>query len=121
MGWTTDVRFPAGAGIFFYSPPRPDRHRGPPILPPSAYRELFPPAVKLWRHEADLSPPSSAKVKNPCSYTSTPPYAFMAWYLVKLSGNFTYHHHHHQRRVMPRNLCGFCNLISNISPPITGS
>jgi hypothetical protein len=33
--------------------------------------------------EADHSPPSSAKVKNEWSYTFTPPYVFMEWYLVK--------------------------------------
>jgi len=36
------------------------------------------------------SPPSSAEVKNLCSYTSSPNYAFMAWCLVKHRGNFTY-------------------------------
>jgi len=34
-------------------------------------------------NEADHSPPSSAEVKNAWSYTSTPPYVFMAWCLVK--------------------------------------
>jgi hypothetical protein len=29
MGWTTGVRFPAGAGISFSSAPRPDRLWGP--------------------------------------------------------------------------------------------
>jgi hypothetical protein len=39
--------------------------------------------VKWLGNEADHSPPSSAKVKNAWSYTSTPPYIFMAWCLVK--------------------------------------
>jgi len=33
--------------------------------------------------EADHSPPSSTEVQNAWSYTSTPRYVFMAWYIVK--------------------------------------
>jgi hypothetical protein len=45
----------------------------------------------MWLgHEADHSPPSSAKVKNVWSYTSTPQYVFMAWCLVKHKDNFTF-------------------------------
>jgi len=36
------------------------------------------PAVKQPECEADHSPPSSAEVKNVGSYSSTPPYVFMA-------------------------------------------
>jgi hypothetical protein len=39
--------------------------------------------------EADHSPPSSAKVKNAWSYTSTPQYAFMVWCSVKKSTRTT--------------------------------
>jgi hypothetical protein len=39
--------------------------------------------------EADHSPPSIAEVKNAWSHTSTLPYVFMAWYLVK-HRNFTF-------------------------------
>jgi hypothetical protein len=46
--------------------------------------------VKRLGHEADHSPPSSAKVKNVWSYTSTPQYFFMAWCLVKHRDNFTF-------------------------------
>jgi hypothetical protein len=28
---------------------------------------------------------------NACSHTFTPPYVFMAWYLVKQRGNFTFY------------------------------
>jgi hypothetical protein len=35
--------------------------------------------LKWPGREADLSPPSSAKVKNVWSYNSTPQYALMAW------------------------------------------
>jgi len=43
---------------------------------------LFP-GVKRPGSEADHSRPSSAEVKNAWIYTSTPPYAFMAWCFVK--------------------------------------
>jgi hypothetical protein len=42
--------------------------------------------VKLLGHEADHSCPSNAEVKNAWSYTSTPPYAFMAWCPVRAQG-----------------------------------
>jgi hypothetical protein len=46
--------------------------------------------VKRLDREADHSPPSSAKVKNAWSYTSTPPYVFLVWCLVKhRDNNFT--------------------------------
>jgi hypothetical protein len=45
--------------------------------------------VKWPGCEADHSPPSSAEVKNACSYTSTPQYVFTAWCLVKHRDNFT--------------------------------
>jgi hypothetical protein len=45
--------------------------------------------VKRPGPEADHSPPSSAEVKNAWSYTSTPQYVFMTWYLVKHRDNFT--------------------------------
>jgi hypothetical protein len=43
--------------------------------------------VKQPGHEADHSPPSSAKVKNAWSSTYTPQYVSMAWYLVKHRDN----------------------------------
>jgi hypothetical protein len=46
--------------------------------------------VKWPDHEYGHSPPSSAEVKNVWSYTSTPPYVYMAWCLVKQRHNFTY-------------------------------
>jgi len=33
--------------------------------------------------ETDRSPPSSTEVKNSWIYTSTPPYVFMPWYIIK--------------------------------------
>jgi hypothetical protein len=41
------------------------------------------PEVKLPGHEADHKLPSSAEVKNLLELSSTPPYFFMAWCLVK--------------------------------------
>jgi hypothetical protein len=43
--------------------------------------------VKRLGHEADRSPPCSTEVKNAWGYTSTPPYVFMAWCLVKHNDN----------------------------------
>jgi hypothetical protein len=40
--------------------------------------------------EADHSPPSSAKVKNVQTYTSTHSHIFMVWCLVKHRDNFTF-------------------------------
>jgi len=41
-------------------------------------------------HEADHSPPSNAGVKNAWRYTSTPQYAFMAWFSIKHRDNFSF-------------------------------
>jgi len=35
--------------------------------------------VKRPERQVDHTPPSSAKVINECGYTSTPPYALLAW------------------------------------------
>jgi hypothetical protein len=48
------------------------------------------PGIKRPGREADYSPPSSTGVKNAWTYTSTPPYVFMAWHLVKYRHNFTF-------------------------------
>jgi hypothetical protein len=42
----------------------------------------FPPELKRPGREADHSPPTSVQVKKTWTYTSTPPYVFMAWCLV---------------------------------------
>jgi len=46
--------------------------------------------VKQPGCKAGLSSLPSAKVKNVWSYTSSPPYIFMAWYLNKHRDNFTF-------------------------------
>jgi hypothetical protein len=42
--------------------------------------------AKSLRREPEHSPPPSAEVKNVWSYTSTPPYVFMVWCLIKHQG-----------------------------------
>jgi hypothetical protein len=41
-----------------------------------------------WDKAAHHSPSFSAVVKNAWSYTSIPPYIFIAWWLIKLRDNF---------------------------------
>jgi len=60
---------------FFSSTPRPIRFWGPPSLLTNGYR--------VPGREADHSAPTNDEVKNAWSYTSIPPYVFMAWCLVK--------------------------------------
>jgi len=54
----------------------------------------FSPGVKRPGYKADHSPPYSAEIKNVWKYTSTPPYVFVVWCLVKktekLTFNFTF-------------------------------
>jgi hypothetical protein len=75
---------------FFSSPPRPDRLWGPPSLLSNGYQGLFSPGVNWLGNEAVYSPASSPEVKNARSYTSTPQYVFMKWYLFKHRDNFTF-------------------------------
>jgi len=62
---------PSSRRDVFSSPPRPDRLWGASVTA----------GVKWLGREADHSPPSSAEVKNVRSYTSTPQYVFMVWYV----------------------------------------
>jgi hypothetical protein len=60
-----------------------------PIQPPIQWVPgALSPRVKQVGREGDHSLPSSVEVKNAWSYTSTPPYVFMALYLAKKRGNF---------------------------------
>jgi hypothetical protein len=47
------------------------------------------PGGKRPGRESAHSPPSSAEVKSAWCYTSTPQYAFMSWYSVKVKTTFT--------------------------------
>jgi hypothetical protein len=74
------VRIPVGSRIFS-SPLCPDLLWGPPSLLSNGYRE-FSSRIKRQGREADHSFPTSAEVKKMWIYTSTPPYAFIAYYLI---------------------------------------
>jgi len=62
---------------------------GPNILPPSAWPVFFTWEQQLI-HEADHSCPSSAAVKNACSYTSILQCVFKKWYLIRQSDKFKF-------------------------------
>jgi hypothetical protein len=62
MGWTAGVRFPAGARDFSLLSVQ-THSRVHPASYPVGNRGSFP-GGKVAGHEADHSPPSSAKVKN---------------------------------------------------------
>jgi hypothetical protein len=72
------------------SPSCPDWCWGPPSLLSNGYQGALSSGVKQLGHEADHSPPSSAKVKNMWHYISTPQYIFMVWCSVKHRDNFTF-------------------------------
>jgi hypothetical protein len=55
------------------------------------------PGVKRPGRESDHSPPASAEIKKMWIYTSTPPYAFMAQYLIRSAQGlylFTFYYCH---------------------------
>jgi hypothetical protein len=63
---------------------------GPIELPTQIVRGILSPGAKRPGHEADHSPLYSADVKNTWSDTSSPPYGFTSWCLVKYRDNFTF-------------------------------
>ena len=73
---------PSRSRRFCFSPKCPDWLWGPINLLFNRYQGYFSPVKRLW-HEADHSPPSSAKVKNELSHTSTSLYAFTAWAFIQ--------------------------------------
>jgi hypothetical protein len=73
-------RVPVGSRIFSSSR-RPDRFWGPSSLLSKGYRGLFQ-WVQRHGREANYSPSTSAEVKKTCIYTITPPWVFMAQYLI---------------------------------------
>jgi len=98
-GWMTGVRFPAGAGIFFF------------------FATASRPAVGLTQlstqwvpaRDAGHSPPSSAEV-NALNYTSTPPYVLMAWCLTKHRYVFTLWYSVKKRNSFTFSNCHFLEL-----------
>jgi len=56
---------------------------GPAQPPIQCVSGVLLPAIKQPGYEADHSHPSRVEVKNAWSYTSSPQYVFMVWYLVK--------------------------------------
>jgi hypothetical protein len=91
-GWMTPVRFLAGGGdgiiFLFATASRPVLGTTQPSI--QWVLGVLTPGVKRQGCEADSSPPSSAKVRNAWSCTSTPQYVFMAWCLDKYRDNFTW-------------------------------
>jgi predicted membrane channel-forming protein YqfA (hemolysin III family) len=85
MGWTIGVvglNSQWGLGIFIFT--TTSRTALGPMQPPIQWVPgTLSLGVKQLGHEADHSLPSSAKVKNAWSYTSTAQYAFMGWCSVK--------------------------------------
>jgi len=71
-------------GRDFFSSPRPVQLWGPPRLLLNGYRRISPLRVMRPGRDADHSIPSNAETKNACSYTSTPPYVFVASCLIQL-------------------------------------
>jgi len=70
-----------GVWFLFTTIPRPAL--GPTQLPIQWLLGELSPRVKQLGHEADHSPPSSAKVKNTWSCTTIPTYIFMVWCLIE--------------------------------------
>jgi len=83
MTW---VRFPTGKVFSFF------RHRIQTAAGthPASYTMDTGNSFSLGKASGtfDPSPPSSADFRNAWSYTSTPPYVFVAWYFVNLRDKF---------------------------------
>jgi hypothetical protein len=69
-----------GKGLFAQ---RLDRVWGLPSLLSNGYQGLFPPGIKRQGREADHSSASNDEDMNASSSTSTSPYVFMEWCLIK--------------------------------------
>jgi len=89
MGWMNGVQFLAGGRDFFLFTTKSRPALQPKQPPVQWILGVLTLVIKQPGHEADYSPQFSAEIKNVWSYTSTIPYVFMAWCLVKHSDNFT--------------------------------
>jgi hypothetical protein len=78
-------RFPPEVvtNVFFFFFTASRQALGPTQPPIQWVSEALTSGVKQLGREVDHSPPYTAEVKTAWSYTSTPPYIFMAWYLIK--------------------------------------
>jgi hypothetical protein len=83
-GWW-GVQVPEGAGNFSLHHHFQTSSGAHPASCPVGIRGPLP-GERLPRRETDDSPPSSVKVRNAWSYTSTPQYASMAWCSVEAQG-----------------------------------
>jgi hypothetical protein len=85
----TRVQYAVGKGIFLlFTTSRPALE---PTQPPTQWvLGALSLEVEKLGHKADHSSPSSTKFKKVYSYTSTPPYVSIAWYLDKHRDNFTF-------------------------------
>jgi hypothetical protein len=82
--WTTWARFPIGVRLFLFATASRPALEGRPASYPVGTGGSSP------AREVHHTLPSSAEVKNAWSYTSTPPYVFMAWCLIKHGDGFTF-------------------------------
>jgi hypothetical protein len=89
----------------FLLPPRPDRLWVQPSLIYNGYQSSLS-GIRRPGPEANHQPPCSSKVKNACSYTSTPPYVCVTWFLVKHTDSFSLH------------LSPNCFFLLSVSPSI---
>jgi hypothetical protein len=80
---------PSKAKMFIFSTAS-TQALGSTQLPIQWVQEKFYLGVRALGRESDYSPPSSAEVKNAWSYTSNPPYFFMAWYLRRRKDSVTF-------------------------------
>jgi hypothetical protein len=78
MGWIARVRLPAGQDISLYHNVQTGSWAHPGSYPVGT--GVFHLRVKQPGCEANHSLPSSAKVKNMCNYTSTPPIQNVDWF-----------------------------------------
>jgi hypothetical protein len=83
------VRFPAAANFFPFA--TASRLALVPSHPPIQWVPgTFSLGIRWPGRDANHSPPVNAEVKNEWSYTSSLPYVFMPWCIVKHRDSFTF-------------------------------
>jgi hypothetical protein len=100
MGCTTErSEFSPGRvkNFLFSASSRPDL--GPTQPPIQWVPGSLSPGIKRQGREADYSPPASAEVMKLWIYTSTPPYAFMAYCLISWAQGQLYLFYRHVMRL----------------------